>query len=140
RRIPIRPARGIASTRRVHMPGERRRRRRGSVCVSAAAGVRPTISFWDRSMARLLLEVIVQTLADAREAASGGADRLEVVRAIRDGGLTPLVSLVRSIAAEMPLPLRVMVRENAGYATHDAELPVLRRAAAEFAAVGADGL
>ena len=41
-------------------------------------------------MARLLLEVIVQTLADAREAASGGADRLEVVRAIRDGGLTPL--------------------------------------------------
>jgi len=91
-------------------------------------------------MARLLLEVIVQTVADAREAARGGADRLEVVRAIRDGGLTPLVSLVRSIARETPLPLRVMVRENAGYATDAAELPVLRRAAAEFAAAGVDGL
>jgi len=91
-------------------------------------------------MARLLLEVIVQTLADAREAARGGADRLEVVRAIRDGGLTPLVSLVRSISAETPLPLRVMVRENAGYAMDAAELPALRRAAAEFAAVGVDGL
>ena len=33
----------------------------------------------------LLLEVIVQTEADARAAAEGGADRLEVVRAIRDG-------------------------------------------------------
>lgn len=38
---------------------------------------------------KLLLEVIVQTVAAAREAAKGGADRLEVVRAIRDGGLTP---------------------------------------------------
>src|SRR5205807_4012020 len=73
-------------------------------------------------------------------AARGGADRLEVVRAIREGGLTPLVSLVRSISAETPLPLRVMVRENAGYAMDAAELPILRRAAAEFAAVGVDGL
>jgi copper homeostasis protein len=88
----------------------------------------------------MLLEVIVQTVADAREAERGGADRLEVVRAIRDGGLTPLVSLVRSIAAETRLPLRVMVRENAGYAMRAAELPALRRAAADFSTAGVDGL
>ena len=29
---------------------------------------------------RMLLEVIVQSVSDAREAARGGADRLEVVR------------------------------------------------------------
>jgi len=91
-------------------------------------------------MARLLLEIIVQSEADARAAADGGADRLEVVRAIHEGGLTPPVALVRAIARATPLPLRVIVRENAGYATDGSELPVLRRAAAEFAAAGVDGL
>jgi copper homeostasis protein len=88
----------------------------------------------------LLLEVIVQTVADARAATEGGADRLEVVRAIHDGGLTPLLSMVRAIAAETSLPLRVMVRENAGYELAPGELPALRRAAAEFAEAGVDGL
>jgi copper homeostasis protein len=91
-------------------------------------------------MPHLLLEVIVQSVADAREAARGGADRLEVVRAIRDGGLTPPVSLVRAIAAETPLPLRVMVRENAGYGTNGREMPALHRAIAGFAALHVDGV
>jgi copper homeostasis protein len=91
-------------------------------------------------MPPLLLEVIVQTVADAVEAASGGADRLEVVRAIGEGGLTPPTSLVRDIVAATRLPLRVMVRENVGYAIEPGELPVLQRAASEFAAAGVDGL
>lgn len=88
----------------------------------------------------LLLEVIVQSVADAREAARGGADRLEVVRAIEDGGLTPPLTLVQQIAAAVPLPLRVLVRENAGYSTHPGERQALRRAAAAFAEAGVDGL
>jgi copper homeostasis protein len=92
------------------------------------------------SSPRLVLEVIVQSVSDARAAARGGADRLEVVRAINQGGLTPPVSLVRAIAAETALPLRVMVRENAGYAMDAGELSVLRLAAAQFAAAGVDGI
>ena len=88
----------------------------------------------------IVLEVIVQSLQDARAAADGGADRLEVVRDIRLGGLTPPVSLVRAIAAEIVLPLRVMVRENAAYGTDAAELVRLCRAAAAFAAFEVDGL
>lgn len=91
-------------------------------------------------MPRLLLEVIVQTLDDARAAAEGGADRIEIVRAIRSGGLTPPLSLVTAIAAELPLPLRVMVRENSGYDTDPHEVHALRRAAAAFADMGVDGL
>lgn len=91
-------------------------------------------------MNRILLEVIVQTLDDAREAAAGGADRLEVVRNIRDGGLTPEISLVEAIAGEIPLPLRVMVRENAGYEMLPGELRALQTAAADFAALGVDGI
>jgi copper homeostasis protein len=88
----------------------------------------------------LLLEVIVQSIEDARAAAEGGADRLELVRDISLDGLTPPVALVRAIAAETPLPLRVMVRENAGYGTDSSELVRLCRAAAMFADLGVDGL
>jgi copper homeostasis protein len=91
-------------------------------------------------MRPLLLEVIVQTVADAVEAARGGADRLEVVRAIRLGGLTPPVSLVREIATATALPLRVMVRDDAGYSLDPRSLPALRRHAIDLAAAGVDGL
>jgi copper homeostasis protein len=88
----------------------------------------------------ILLEVIVQSVADAREAARGGADRLEVVREIDKAGLTPAPELVRAIAAEVGLPLRVMVRENDGFTTSDREMAALRSAAAAFAEIGVDGL
>ena len=88
----------------------------------------------------ILLEVIVQSLADAREAARGGADRLEVVREIDKAGLTPAPELVRAIAAEVGLPLRVMVRENDGFTTTDREMAELQSAAAAFAEMGVDGL
>ena len=91
-------------------------------------------------MSRVLIEVIVQTIADARAAAEGGADRLEVVRAIGNGGLTPPLSLVTAITAEVPLPLRVMIRENAGFETASLEVRALQRAAAGFAGLGVDGL
>lgn len=88
----------------------------------------------------MLLEVIVQTVGDAVAAARGGADPLEVVRDITVGGLTPSRALVRAIAAETALPLRVMLRENDGYQTTAQELIALRAAAAELAALGLDDL
>jgi copper homeostasis protein len=89
---------------------------------------------------RPLIEVIVQTIEDARAAAEGGADRLEVVRAIGVGGLTPSLSVVDAIKRVTPLPLRVMVREDAGFETSDAELEILRAAAWNFAKLAVDGL
>jgi copper homeostasis protein len=88
----------------------------------------------------ILLEVIVQTVADARAAADGGADRLEVVRAIRDGGLTPAPSLVEAIATATSLPLRVMIRENAGYESSPVERRLLQQAASDIASIGVHGL
>lgn len=89
----------------------------------------------------LLLEVIVQSVADAREAEAGGADRLEVVRAIDRGGLTPDLAVVDAIARATPLPLRVMVRDSAGFTIESAaERASLLRAIASFAALGVDGV
>jgi copper homeostasis protein len=91
-------------------------------------------------MRRLLLEVIVQTVEDAREAARGGADRLEVVRAIDVGGLTPALETVHAIVRDTGLPLRVMLRENPGFMTDPAELALMRVAARAFGGLGIDGL
>jgi copper homeostasis protein len=62
-----------------------------------------------------ILEVIACSVADAIEAELGGAGRLEIVRAMNAGGLTPPVSLVREILAAVSIPVRVMLRENAGF-------------------------
>lgn len=84
--------------------------------------------------------MIVQTVADAVAATDGGADRLEVVRAMRDGGLTPPLSVVDAIKHATSLPLRVMVRENAGFETSEAEIEAMRAAAWEFTKLDVDGL
>jgi copper homeostasis protein len=58
----------------------------------------------------VVLEVIASTIEDGVEAQSGGADRLEVVRDLDRGGLSPDVALVEGLLARVTLPLRVMVR------------------------------
>ena len=53
-----------------------------------------------------LLEVCVDSLASARAAKQGGADRLEFCSALAVGGLTPYADLLRQIKAELELLCR----------------------------------
>lgn len=85
-----------------------------------------------------MLEVIAETLEDAREAWKGGADRLELVRELDQDGLTPPVDLVESIAAQVPLPLRVMVREKNDFAA--ADLDLMAELASRLSDLPIDGL
>src|SRR5579872_5220414 len=88
-----------------------------------------------------ILEVIASSLDDAIAAERGGAHRLEIVRALELGGLTPPVSLVRQIVEYVTIPVRVMLRENPGFeAAGEPELERLCDAAHEFAALGVQGL
>jgi copper homeostasis protein CutC len=89
---------------------------------------------------RVLIEVIVQSIDDARAAEDGGADRLEVVRAIGDGGLTPDLALLEAIRTTTSVPLRVMLRENAGFETIPHEIDRMRAAAGTLASMKIDGL
>lgn len=86
-----------------------------------------------------LLEVIALTAADARAAQRGGADRLEVVADMAADGLTPDPEVVAEMRQVTSLPMRVMLRANAGFRTTARELDRLRRAAEDLAAAGADG-
>jgi copper homeostasis protein len=92
-------------------------------------------------MRTLALEVIATSLQDAIEAERGGATRLELVRELDRGGLTPPLQLVRDVIAAVQIPVRVMVREREGYGLEGPdELQQLRRSARELGALHIDGL
>lgn len=87
-----------------------------------------------------LLEVIACSVVDAIEAERGGAHRLEVVRDLTRGGLTPSRQLVEEIKRAVDLPLRVMLRESTGFeVTGPDEIARLCEAAERFASLDVDG-
>jgi copper homeostasis protein len=87
------------------------------------------------------LEVIVTSAEEAAIAKAGGADRVEVVRALETGGLTPAWETVRAVSQSVAIPLRVMLRENSSMSVANAEeLEFLTNSAAQFQQLAIDGL
>ena len=87
-----------------------------------------------------LLEVCVDSLASARAAGQGGADRLELCSALAVGGLTPYADLLRQIKAEISLPVRCLMRPRAGdFLYTQEEIDLLCRQITALRAAGADG-
>ena len=87
-----------------------------------------------------LLEICVDSLASARAAIAGGADRLELCSALLAGGLTPYEGLLRQIRAESDIPVRCLMRPRAGdflYAPEEIDLMVQQ--IHSLKAAGADG-
>jgi len=87
-----------------------------------------------------LLQVRVTQSADAHPAEAGGADRLEVVGDLADGGLAPEPRLVAEVRRRTTLHLRPMVRLRAGYGTDGGEVTRLRGLIAAYLDAGADGV
>lgn len=87
-----------------------------------------------------LLEVCVDSLASARAAKQGGADRLEFCSALAVGGLTPYAELLQQIKAELDLPVRCLMRPRAGdFLYTKEEINLLCRQIRTLRAAGADG-
>lgn len=85
-----------------------------------------------------VLEVIALTVDDARAAAAGGADRLEVVAHMDADGLTPNAEIVGAMRAAVDIPLRVMLRPRDAFAVDADELDRLCDRAIELSEAGAD--
>ncbi|NUY33813.1 copper homeostasis protein CutC [Paraburkholderia sp. JPY303] len=89
----------------------------------------------------VLLEVIATTVADARAAAQAGADRLELVTAMGEGGLTPSVGLIEAVVAAVRIPVNVIVRPHSRSFVYDADdYAVILRDIRAVKAAGANGI
>ena len=87
-----------------------------------------------------ILEVCVDSLASARNARAGGADRLELCSALAVGGLTPYTALLKQIRRESDIPIRCLMRSRPGdfFYTAD-ELDLLREQIIQLKHAGASG-
>ncbi|EDZ97859.1 CutC family protein [Burkholderia sp. H160] len=89
----------------------------------------------------VLLEVIATTVADARAAAQAGADRLELVTAMGEGGLTPSVGLIEAVVSAAGVPVNVIVRPHSRSFVYDADdYAVMLRDIRAVKAAGANGI
>lgn len=87
-----------------------------------------------------LLEVCVDSLASARAAIAGGADRLELCSALAIGGLTPYTALLEQIRAESAIPVRCLMRPRAGdFCYAPEEIDLMARQIQALRTAGADG-
>ncbi|MBY0205690.1 MULTISPECIES: copper homeostasis protein CutC [Paenibacillus] len=58
------------------------------------------------------LEVIAVDAADAQAAEQGGADRIELVSAMSEGGLTPSYGQIEQVVSKVSIPVYVMIRPH----------------------------
>lgn len=87
-----------------------------------------------------ILEVAVDSLASARAAIAGGADRLELCGALAVGGLTPYAELLKQVRAESDINIRCLMRPRGGDFLYTKEEILMMAAQIEnLRKLGADG-
>jgi len=87
-----------------------------------------------------ILEITVDSLASARAAIAGGADRLELCSALAMGGLTPYGELLCQIRMESDIKIRCLIRPRAGDFLYTCEeIQMMADQIKNLRALGADG-
>ena len=87
-----------------------------------------------------LLEICVDSLASARAAISGGADRLELCSALSIGGLPPYSALLSQIRGESNITIRCLMRPRAGdFLYTPEEIQMMANQIRTLRSLGADG-
>ena len=87
-----------------------------------------------------ILEICVDSLASARAAIAGGADRLELCSALTVGGLTPYTTLLEQIRRESGIPVRCLMRPRGGdFLYTQEEIQMMAAQIRELKVAGANG-
>jgi copper homeostasis protein len=73
-----------------------------------------------------MIEIIATTLDDAKTIEACGTDRIELVSALSEGGLTPSYALIKRAVQSVNIPVNVMVRPHAkSFVYTDEELQLM---------------
>lgn len=87
-----------------------------------------------------ILEVAIDSLASARAAIAGGADRLELCGALAVGGVTPYAELLRQIRQESEITIRCLIRPRGGdFLYTKEEIRMMAAQIGNLRSLGADG-
>ena len=90
---------------------------------------------------KCLLEISVETLEAAMAAERGGADRIELCGNLSVGGVTPDTEILRTVRAQVHIPIFSMIRPRAGdFVYSDAEFSQMRRSISDAKESGMDGI
>lgn len=73
----------------------------------------------------MIIEAIASTLEEALELERLGVDRIELVSAVTEGGLTPSFGLIQQVTSQLQIPVNVMLKTRSDYQMDDKDLEVL---------------
>ncbi len=89
----------------------------------------------------MTIEICANSLASARAAQAGGAQRIELCTRLEVGGLTPSLSEIKQAVATLSIPVFVLVRPRAGDFCYSVdELEQMRQSIVDCKAAGAAGV
>lgn len=88
-----------------------------------------------------MLEIIGMTVEDAKMIEDCGADRIELVSALTEGGLTPSFGLIEKVVNSVKIPVNVMIRHHANSFTYSEEdINIMLKDIEIVNSIGANGI
>lgn len=89
----------------------------------------------------LKIEIIVKNEEEARMAEKYGADRLELISAMGEGGLTPSYGAINRVLKSVEIPVQVMIRPHShGYTYSEADVNIIKDDILAAKELGANGI
>lgn len=88
-----------------------------------------------------MLEIIGMCVEDAKAIEFCGADRIELVSALTEGGLTPSYATIEKVVNSVKIPVNVMIRNHAkSFIYTDYDIEIMKKDIGIIKSLGANGI
>ena len=88
-----------------------------------------------------MLEIIGMSVEDAKAIEYCGANRIELVSALTEGGLTPIFAMIEKVVNSVEIPVNVMIRNHAkSFIYSEYDLEVMQKNIEIVKSLGANGI
>lgn len=89
----------------------------------------------------MLIEYIATSIEDAISIEKSGADRIELVSGLTEGGITPSYGLIEKMVSSVRIPVNVMVRPHAqSFCYSDDDITIMKQDIKIIRSLGANGV